>query len=184
MSGTMELRTLRLTLRRYRTEDARILYEKFGKDPEMYRYSGWNPYASEEMAENTVREFIGNYSDPFFFGWAIEYKGELIGTIGAYDYDPETGQIETGFSVAKDVWGHGFASEALACVLEYLCAQEGITNVTAWCAEDNTGSARVMEKAGMVHIRTETDSLEVCGKTYDRMIFSYPSFETKQEKTE
>ena len=42
MSGTIELTTERLLLRRYRLDDARILYEEFGCDPQMYAYSGWN----------------------------------------------------------------------------------------------------------------------------------------------
>ena len=40
MEGTRELKTERLVLRRYRVEDSGELYEKFGSDPEMYRYSG------------------------------------------------------------------------------------------------------------------------------------------------
>ena len=55
--GVTELRTERLTLRRYRLEDADSLYRYFGTDPVMYRYSGWNPYATLEMAEGAVREF-------------------------------------------------------------------------------------------------------------------------------
>lgn len=174
MEGTEELKTERLVLRRYCMEDAAVLHEQFGKDPEMFKYSGWNPYASSEMAEATVRDFIARYSDPQFFGWAIEYQGELIGTIGAYDYDPLTGEIETGFSIARAFWGRGFASEALRCVLEYLISQEGIHAVTAWCASENTGSAKTMRKAGMRLRHEDKDSLEVDGIRYDRMYFIYP----------
>jgi len=55
MQGTKEIRTERLYLRRYKPEDAEILYQKIGTDPVMVRYSGWNPYASLEMA----REYWG-----------------------------------------------------------------------------------------------------------------------------
>lgn len=53
--GSAEIATENLFLRKYRPEDSEDLYEAFGKDPEMYRYSGWNPYATLEMAEETVR---------------------------------------------------------------------------------------------------------------------------------
>ncbi len=89
MTGTIEFSTKRLLLRRYRMEDAPSLFAKSGCDPLMYEYSGWNPYATLDMAERTVRRFIDSYGDPGFYGWAIEYQGQLIGTIGAYDYDPE-----------------------------------------------------------------------------------------------
>ena len=39
MTGTNEIRTERLVMRRYQIEDALILYKKFGCDPEMYKYS-------------------------------------------------------------------------------------------------------------------------------------------------
>ena len=34
-------------------------------------------------------------------------------------------------------------------VLEYLTENEGISCVTAWCAAENIGSRRVLEKSGM-----------------------------------
>lgn len=89
MTGTIELTTERLLLRRYRLDDARILYEEFGCDFQMYEYSGWNPYAAYDKAVNTVQDYINSYNGPHFYGWAIEFQGHLIGTIGAYDYDPE-----------------------------------------------------------------------------------------------
>ena len=175
MSGTIELTTERLLLRRYRLDDARILYEEFGCDPQMYAYSGWNPYASYDMAVNTVQDFIGRYKNPHFYGWAIEFQGQLIGTIGAYDYDPEKNQIETGFSIGRNSWGNGFASESLSCVLRYLTGQEGIETVTAWCAAENTGSMKAMQKAGMKQTALEKDALEIDGKKFDRLIFQYSS---------
>jgi ribosomal-protein-alanine N-acetyltransferase len=173
MEGTKELTTKRLLLRKYRQEDAQPLYEKFGIDPKMYEYSGWNPYADPGMAEESVREFINSYENTDFYGWAIEKDGTLIGTIGAYDYDKDNNTIEVGMSIARDSWGQGFATEALTCVLEYLTDHEGISTVTAWCAGDNAGSVKVMLKSGMVRTDTVTDGLEVDGKTFDRLLFAY-----------
>ena len=52
--GTVELWTEHLTLRKYHPEDAEALYRNFGTDPEMVQYSGWNPYATPEMAQETM----------------------------------------------------------------------------------------------------------------------------------
>lgn len=87
MQGTVKLETERLTLRQHIHEDARILYMCFGRDGKMYEYSGWNPYETEEMAQETIQHFIDSYSNTHFYGWTIEYNNQLIGTIGAYDYD-------------------------------------------------------------------------------------------------
>lgn len=167
--GTIALKTERLLLRQHREEDAEVLYENFGKDPKMFEYSGWNPYATREMAEETVRRFLASYEDPHFYGWAVEHDGRMIGTFGAYDFDPAARSIEVGCSIERDSWGKGFAGEALAAVLKYLTQQEGIRLVKAWCAADNIGSRRIMEKAGMQLTSTEEGALEIDGKKYDKL---------------
>ena len=65
-NGTIRLETDRLVLRRHIEEDALPLHKNFGMDPEMFRYSGWNPYASEEAAEGAVWQFIDSYFDNLF----------------------------------------------------------------------------------------------------------------------
>lgn len=171
--GTAELWTERLMLRRYCLEDAEQLYRYLGSDPAMYQYSGWNPYATLEMAQETVQRFIGSYNDEHFYSWIMDADGDdvVAGTIGAYDY--EDGRIEVGFSVAKNWQGRGLATQALKKVLEYLTENEGIPCVTAWCASENTGSRRVLEKSGMQLVRIEKDGLKVSDKTYDKMIYEY-----------
>lgn len=169
--GTAELRTDRLVLRRYRPEDAAALYRHLGSDPAMYRYSGWNPYASLEMAQETVNRFIESYEDEHSYSWVIDVDGVLFGTIGAYDY--ENDRIEVGFSIIRAGWGQGYATEALKKVLEYLTENEGIACVTAWCAAENIGSRRVLEKSGMKLVSAAEDDLVVGEKRYERLFFEY-----------
>ena len=169
--GSAELWTEQMILRRYRQEDAEELYERFGKDPSMYEYSGWNPYATPESARETVRRFIDGYGDEHTYSWIMDSDDVIVGTIGAYDY--QDGRIEVGFSVVKGWRGRGLATEALKKVLEYLTGNEGIPCVTAWCAAENTGSQRVLEKTGMRLVNTEKDGLAVGDRVYDRLIYEY-----------
>ncbi len=169
--GTVELWTDRLILRRYRPEDAEPLYQYLGTDPAMYAYSGWNPYATLEMAAETVRRFIDSYEDDHAYSWVMDVDDVVVGTIGAYDYKGD--RIEVGFSVVKGWQGRGFATAALRKVLEYLTETEDIPCVTAWCAAENAGSRRVLEKSGMKLINTAKDGLVVGGKVYDRMTYEY-----------
>ncbi len=173
MSGTVELKTERLLLRRHQIKDARVLFEIFGSDPAMFEYSGWNPYQTEAMAEETIASFISSYEDPHFYSWGIEHDGRLIGTVGAYDYDAEQSRIEIGMSIERAEWGHGFAGEALKAVLRYLTVHENIRTVSAWCADANIGSRKALEKAGMRMIRTENSALQIGGQTYDKLVFEY-----------
>lgn len=173
MSGTTELRTPRLVLRRYRQSDARDLFEKIGTDSSMYEYSGWNPYATREMAEKYVEESISNYTDMHFYGWLIECDGQFVGTIGAYDYNEGKNQIEIGMSIERSNWNRGFASEALKAVIKYLTVEEKIGTVVAWCAKENIGSHKALVKAGMALVSEEKNGLEIDGRFYDKLNFSY-----------
>jgi ribosomal-protein-alanine N-acetyltransferase len=173
MQGTIQLQTKRLLLRKHETEDAKVLHQQFGLNDEMFRYSGWNPYATEAMAAETIQHFIDSYPEPSFYGWAITLDGHLIGTIGAYDYNEAESSIEIGISIVQECWGQGYASEALQSVLEYLTKEEKIKTIIAWCAEENIGSRRVMEKAGMLFMQVEKGALLVNGKAYDKLNFSY-----------
>ena len=147
-------------------EDAAELHHYLGRDPEFSRYSGWNPYATLEMAQETVRRFIEGYGEEHFYSWIMDVDDVVVGTVGAYDY--QDGRIEVGVSVVKGWQGRGLATEALKAVLEYLTDNEGIGCVTAWCASENAASRRVLEKAGMRRVRTEVDGLKVGDRTYCR----------------
>ncbi len=169
--GTVELMTERMILRRYCPEDADELYRHLGTDPAMYEYSGWNPYATLEMARETVQGFIDGYEDEHVYSWVMDVDDVIVGTIGAYDY--QDSQIEVGFSVVKSWQGRGLATEALKKVLEYLTENEGIPCVTAWCAAENIGSRKVLERAGMKLIGTEKDGLAMEGRVYDKLTYSF-----------
>ena len=169
--GTVELWTEQMTLRRYRPEDAEQLHQRLGTDPTMYKYSGWNPYATLEMAQETVDRFIANYDDEHSYSWVMDSDDVIVGTIGAYDYQDD--RIEVGFSIVRSWQGRGLATKALQKVLEYLTENEGIPCVTAWCASENIGSRRVLEKVRMRLVRTEKESLTVGDRVYDKLIYEY-----------
>lgn len=169
--GTAEIWTEQLILRRYRPEDAEQLYLYLGSDPDMYKYSGWNPYATPEMAQDTVSRYIDSYDHDHVYSWVMDVDDVVVGTIGAYDYEDD--HIEVGFSVVRGWQGRGFATEALTKILEYLTENEGISCVTAWCAAENEGSKRVLEKSGMHLVNTEKSGLKVGDRVYDKLIYEY-----------
>ena len=169
--GTAELWTERMILRRYRPEDAALLHQYLGTDPTMDLYSGWNPYATLELAQKTVRGFIESYDDEHVYAWIMDIDDVIVGTIGAYDYKDD--RIEVGFRVVKGWRGRGLASEALNRVLKYLTENERISCVTAWCAAENIGSRNVLEKAGMQYLFTEKNGISVDDSVYDKRMYEY-----------
>lgn len=171
MNSQVELKTSRLYLRKYKIEDAPLLHEKLGLDERMFKYSGWNPYISLESTIETIKMYTasndGNYA------WIVEDNGVVVGTIGAYDFDNETSEIEVGMSIFPEFWNRGYSSEALKAVFEFLTQNAGIKRIKAWCASENIASRRSLEKAGMRVLNIEKDGLEVGDRHYDKVSLCY-----------
>jgi RimJ/RimL family protein N-acetyltransferase len=143
------LSTRRLQLRRFRVDDAAV-FAAYRSDPEVARYQSWDAPVSLPDATALVAEFRA--SDPRSPGWfqyAVELRAEpaLIGDVGVNLHDNRM-QAEVGFTVAAAYQGHGYATEAVLCVLHHLFAGEGLRRVSAECDARNLRSARLLERAG------------------------------------
>ena len=133
----MNLTTKRLTLRKERMEDAEILYHALGCDSEITKYTGWNPYSTPASAREKVAEDISNYKKEGCYAWIVQYGEEVVGTIGAYDYEPDISSIEIGYSIFRSAWGNGFATEAVSEVIRFLFENKKINRVHAWCHSES-----------------------------------------------
>lgn len=79
---------------------------------------------------------------------AITLDGRLVGSIGSFVLEGET---EVTYWVDRSVWGRGVASRALGLLLD----EVAVRPVRARAASDNTGSIRVLRKAGFEVVGTE-----------------------------
>lgn len=156
-----DLKTERLILRREKLEDAEILYKFLGCDAEMSKYTGWNPYITLVSARKKIEEDIRNSENKDFYSWVIQFKDEIVGTIGAYDYEPQTNSIEIGYSIFRNAWGKGYATEALSEVIRYLFEEKSMNKVHAWSHRENIASQKVLEKVGMKREGIKKSSDEV-----------------------
>src|SRR5690606_11785104 len=73
--------------------------------------------------------------------------GLLLGSTGLACDGP--GRAETGYVLAQDAWGQGFATEALRAMVE-LAPAVGVRRLYALCHTEHAASARVLEKCGFV----------------------------------
>jgi RimJ/RimL family protein N-acetyltransferase len=69
----------------------------------------------------------------------------LLGATGLSYESAE--QASTGYVLARDAWGHGYASEALQAMIQ-LAGQLRLPRVHAVVHSEHRASARVLEKAG------------------------------------
>lgn len=172
IKGTIELQNELVKLRRYTAEDIPMIHEKLGLDPEMDRYTGWNPYQTMESAGEFITEIIGDYDKGGNdYGWVIEADGRPVGTMGAYDYQSEDDSIEIGYSIFREYWGNGYVSAAVKLVCDFLLTTEGYSCIRAWSAVDNGRSKRALEKNGFVQTQIAEDGINARGETFDQVFY-------------
>ncbi len=144
--------TPRLILRPLTMRDAPDMY-RYSRDPEVARYVLWEPHASLSDTRSYLRFALHQYreGEPGSWGMVLRSSGHVVGTIGFMSFDPENSILEVGYSMARDLWGHGLMAEALEPVLqEAFCALK-VHRVEGQHATENPASGRVMEKCGMTH---------------------------------
>ena len=62
---------------------------------------------------------------------------------------PDTNDAEIGWTLARSVWGRGFATEAARATLAFAFETLRLHRVWAYCQPENVASSRIMEKIGM-----------------------------------
>ncbi len=168
------IETSRLVLRRPELEDADRIYSRYAADAHVTRYLSWRRHGSADE----TRAFV-QFSDEEWARWPagpylIETReGELLGSTGLA-FESET-QAATGYVLAQDAWGQGYASEALRA-LQRLGHELALQQMTAQCHPDNVASRRVLEKCGFVrqdlHNRAQFPNL-VPGVEMDVLSYAY-----------
>ncbi|AZM47738.1 GNAT family N-acetyltransferase [Streptomyces sp. WAC 06738] len=88
---------------------------------------------------------------------AVELKssGEFIGRVGL-NYWEELDEVELGWTLAAEHWGHGYATEAAGACLEWGFATLAEEYFISLIRPANTASARVAERLGFEARREET----------------------------
>ncbi|UYG97600.1 GNAT family N-acetyltransferase [Cytobacillus firmus] len=138
----MELKTERLTIRKFKSEDWQAAYE-YTSNPEVMRYIPEGVF-TEETAKEFIRKNIEKADHfPVFIDGDI-----LIGHIGFHKYFGNH-TYEIGWVFNPKFYNKGYASEAAYAVLKYGFEKLGLHRIIATCQPENPPSYRVMEKIGM-----------------------------------
>lgn len=146
--------TDRLILRRWREED----YEPFAAlnaDPAVMEY--FESTLPREKSVEWAKTINGRIDEHGFGWWAVEVKGgaSFIGFVGLnVPRDPTLPfmpAVETGWRLAREHWGHGYATEAARASVDYGFTQLGLTEIVAYAVGANARSRRVMERIGMTY---------------------------------
>ena len=143
------LETSRLILREFVPGDADALARVIS-DPETMRFYP-APFGRAEVEEWIARN-IRRYRVNGCGLWALDLKstGEMIGDCGItlQDVDGEQ-RSEIGYHLRRDMWGHGFATEAARACRDYGFAKLEADCLISLIRPENAASCRVAERNGM-----------------------------------
>jgi RimJ/RimL family protein N-acetyltransferase len=141
------LETARLLLRRPTLADACGIFDRYAGDPVVTRYLSWPTHRTRA----DTHAFLA-WSD---MEWAKGPAGSyiifsredncMLGGTGLSFISPT--RAVTGYVLARDAWGRGYATESLQAMVD-LSGQIGVTRLEAICHIDHQASARVLEKCG------------------------------------
>ena len=140
--------TPRLALRPPRHDDAAAVF-RLASMPEVTRFVGWPTHT----ALSDTEAFL-SFSQAEWMKWPV---GPLLitskrdgGILGSTGLAFETSyRASTGFVLAKDAWGSGFASEALTAVVA-IAGALSVRRLYALCHVQHEKSARVLERCGFL----------------------------------
>ena len=104
--------------------------------------------------------------------WAIDHGGEAVGVIGAVPgRDVYAGSWELGYWLSRGHWGRGVATAAARAVCAHLFADHRARRIWAGVFAGNTGSARVLEKAGFTREGTARAHVVKNGVVRDEWLY-------------
>lgn len=130
-------------LRPFREGDAEAMLRVYG-DPEVMRWVGHGAVGSIEVVRSMLQQYMAHQQLHGFAFWAVVDRatGQVIGdgglarTIG--------GEIEMGYTLARDAWGHGKGTEVAAIAAHTALDVLGFSRVRALVEPENARSQRVL----------------------------------------
>ena len=137
------LETTRLILRPLVEDDAPPIVRLFRGDWGAVRHTGRMPWPVEERAVRAwLRLHIGPHAESFV---VLRKSDEAV--IGMAGFGGDGATAELGYGFGRRYWNRGYASEAVAALVE-LAGRIEVQTLDAYAFPDNPASVRVLEKTG------------------------------------
>lgn len=142
------LQTGKVRLRALEPHDVDVLY-RWENDPEVWKVSNtMTPYS-----KFTLQEFIKTASQDIYASRQLrlmieDWKGNTIGTVDLFDFEPFHRRAGIGILIAKEYRHNGYAEEAVKCVCQYLFTVFQLHQVYCNVMADNEISLKLFQSVG------------------------------------
>jgi RimJ/RimL family protein N-acetyltransferase len=148
-----EVRTERLLLRRWRDED-RDAYVEMNQDDEVVEFlQGHTP---PDVANAFIDKVEAHWDEHGWGLWAVEVPGvaSFVGFTGLWPATHVLGydSREVGWRLAREHWGHGYATEAAREALRSGFQDHAFDEIVSFTVPANRRSRAVMERIGLEYV--------------------------------
>lgn len=156
MTTIPTLATARFVLRAFREDDVPAL-TALHADPEVMRYLRPNGKAepNPRQAWDFMAIQMGHWALKGYGKWAMADAAtdELIGRVGYFDAPYEWPGLELGWTIARRLWGQGYAGEAARLALDWGFRTLDTDEIVSAIDPGNERSIRVAERLGEKLVR-------------------------------
>jgi aspartyl-tRNA(Asn)/glutamyl-tRNA(Gln) amidotransferase subunit C/ribosomal-protein-alanine N-acetyltransferase len=123
------------------------VFERYASDPRVTKYLGWPTHRTLDDTRGFLQFCVAEWHRWPVGPFLIESRdtGALLGSTGLGFDSPA--QAATGYVLAHDAWGVGYATESLVAMRD-LASRLGVKRLYALCHPDHRASARVLDKCG------------------------------------
>lgn len=185
IAQNFKINTNRLTLRRWRENDAEALY-KYASDGRVSEMALWPRHTSVDMSREVIKDFF--QPNPFTLAMVLKETNEPIGCIGlvpagAEHYRPFANEREVGYWIGFPYWGKGLTSEALKSMIEFCRNNIRLDSLLITTDAANKASQRVAEKCGFINF-TDYDNNGTPSKAFRLSLSSLVIRKVEDDKQE
>lgn len=146
------IQTQRLVIRPFQESDAQ-LWQVWDIDPVVQAYMPEPVNKPQDITEHYryIQE-CQDEADGYYWSIANLQTDSAIGIVALTELNQHHKLAELGIVIGdKDLWGKGFATEAIKAVAEHAFAQLDIERISAQTEAGNDGIVKVLEKVGFKH---------------------------------
>lgn len=163
-------------LREFRARDAAAVHA-WSSDLEVVRFIPLGP-----TTPRGARRLVAGYRNAATDRPRSEYSlaivprvdpaGPPVGTVALSVDSAVHRRGEVGYALRRDVWGRGYATDAVGLALHLGFDLLGLERIWAVCDPENAASVRVLEKAGLQYEGRLRGDLIVRGERRDSLLFA------------
>ena len=164
---------MEIKIRRWKIENKSELAEVLNNRNILNNLRDGVPYP---YTENDAADFINAMlsADPDkTFAFAITLDDKVIGSIGVFRQENiHYRTAELGYYIGEKYWGNGYMTEAVKQACGFVFENSDIIRIYAEPFAYNTGSCRVLEKAGFVYEGTLRSNAYKNGNIIDMKMYA------------